>query len=208
MGNTSRNSLPYPSINDAPDVPAWVKNLADGTDAKLPYVSTSTPAHSRNLLWYNPDTRVAQISDGTAWYAIGPTEWTTYTPTWTTSGTQPALGNGQLGGSWQRFGRTIIARGALLAGSTTTFGTGAFRFALPAAAATPTPSFPGFPIWVGSAYAFDNGNTNRMGVCRVEAGGTYVTITSETVAQWDSTIPMTWANGDHITWQITYVPSV
>ena len=63
-------------------------------------------------------------------FAITP--WTTFTPIWTSSGTQPSLGNGTLTGRYVNLGATIIGEIRLLFGSTTTRGTGAYRFSLPA----------------------------------------------------------------------------
>ena len=57
--------------------------------------------------------------------------WATFTPTWTASGTAPSLGNGTLIGRYQRIGRTIKFHINLAPGSTTTFGTGTYSFAMP-----------------------------------------------------------------------------
>lgn len=62
--------------------------------------------------------------------------WTTYTPTWTSTGTAPALGNGTLTGRYMKIGRTVIVQINLVAGSTTTFGTGNYSFSLPVTAGT------------------------------------------------------------------------
>lgn len=56
---------------------------------------------------------------------------TSYNPTWTSSGTQPAIGNGSLTGSYLQAGKLAKVRIVLLAGSTTTFGTGLYTFSLP-----------------------------------------------------------------------------
>lgn len=60
--------------------------------------------------------------------------WESYTPTWTcNSGANPAVGNGTLTGAWRRDGTTLHLRIHTVAGSTTTFGTGAFFYwSLPA----------------------------------------------------------------------------
>jgi hypothetical protein len=59
------------------------------------------------------------------------TPWTTYTPIWTSTGTQPVLGNGQLTGRYVSLGATVIGELRLNFGSTTTRGTGVYRFSLP-----------------------------------------------------------------------------
>lgn len=55
-----------------------------------------------------------------------------YTVTWSTSGgTQPVLGNGVLNGEYTRMGGVVLVSITLVMGSTTTFGTGTFRFSIP-----------------------------------------------------------------------------
>ncbi|WP_330265335.1 hypothetical protein [Streptomyces griseorubiginosus] len=61
--------------------------------------------------------------------------WTAYTPTWTASTTNPVLNDGTLTGRYMKIGRTVIGETTLTAGSSTTFGSGAWSFSLPAAAA-------------------------------------------------------------------------
>lgn len=58
--------------------------------------------------------------------------WTTYTPLWTSTGTQPVLGNGTLTGRYVSLGATVIGEIRLNFGSTTTRGSGTYRFSLPA----------------------------------------------------------------------------
>ena len=58
----------------------------------------------------------------------------TFTPTWTSSGTAPALGNGTLSGRYFRLQKLVFVQTLLIAGSTTTYGTGTYRFALPVTA--------------------------------------------------------------------------
>jgi hypothetical protein len=63
-------------------------------------------------------------------------DWTAYTPTWTSSGTAPAIGNGTLQGSYLRVGKLVYGHIYWKAGSTTTYGTGLYFFSLPLAAYT------------------------------------------------------------------------
>jgi len=57
--------------------------------------------------------------------------WETWTPVWTASTTNPVIGNGTISGSYCRFNKTVIAEGAIIMGSTTTYGTGTYRISLP-----------------------------------------------------------------------------
>ncbi len=60
---------------------------------------------------------------------------TPYTPTWSSTGTQPALVNGTLTGSYRQANKWLEWRTVLVIGSSTTLGTGAYRMSLPTAAA-------------------------------------------------------------------------
>ena len=57
--------------------------------------------------------------------------WTPYTPDWTSSGTDPAIGNGTLSASYRRIGTIGFCRGVIKMGTTTTYGTGSWEVSLP-----------------------------------------------------------------------------
>jgi hypothetical protein len=50
---------------------------------------------------------------------------------WGASGTNPAIGNGTLTGSYIKYGRLIFINITLISGTTTTYGTGTWQFTLP-----------------------------------------------------------------------------
>lgn len=60
----------------------------------------------------------------------------TYTPTWTGSGGNPAIGNGTLTGSYIRIGKLVKVDIQVIAGATTTFGAGSYNLTLPFAPAS------------------------------------------------------------------------
>lgn len=62
--------------------------------------------------------------------------WTAYTPTWSSTGTAPVLGNGTISGRYMKVGRTVTVNVNLVTGSTTTYGSGNYNFSLPVAAAS------------------------------------------------------------------------
>jgi hypothetical protein len=62
--------------------------------------------------------------------------WTSDTPTWTASTTNPVIGNGTLNGRYLKVGRTVHRAIDLLTGSTTTYGSGTYAFSMPVAAAS------------------------------------------------------------------------
>lgn len=67
-----------------------------------------------------------------------PGVWTTFTSSWTSSGTAPAIGNGTISARYSITGNTVNMMIDLVAGSTTTFGTGGYSFSLPFTAASGT----------------------------------------------------------------------
>jgi hypothetical protein len=58
--------------------------------------------------------------------------WTSYTPTWTAATTNPVIGNGTITGQYRRSANSDIVHWWLriLIGSTTTFGSGVYRFGI------------------------------------------------------------------------------
>src|SRR5262249_46524474 len=62
-----------------------------------------------------------------------PDGWTSYTPVWSSSGTQAVLNNGTLTGEFMQVGDLVLVRIVLTMGSTTTFGTSTYRLSLPVA---------------------------------------------------------------------------
>ncbi|MER5559712.1 hypothetical protein ABT071_14010 [Streptomyces sp. NPDC002506] len=138
-------------------------------------------------------------------------QWTAYTPTWTSSsGAAPSLGNGTLDGEYSLNGSTCTVRIALAGGSTTTWGGGQHRFALPFTAASLANANFGY---IGSALGSDLGTAYYPGICRIFGAGTFVMLISPTTAtgsapaEWNATRPFTWGSGDHLSLEITYKPA-
>lgn len=131
--------------------------------------------------------QVLTVSGGTAaWGATalpGPPK--TYTPVWSSSGTQPALGNGSIAGSYLDLGGLTWINILLTTGSTTTYGTGTWYWSLPSVVVT-------------------LGNTGPFGVGTAvgsSAGGIYgscvpVIVSSTNVVGINTfTVNSTWING-------------
>lgn len=123
----------------------------------------------------------------------------TYTPTWTTGGTAPALGNGALSGTWSRDGDMISFAVEFTAGTTTTFGTAEFRFALPV---TPVSAFNQIvPVmfYDGSA------NTYYAGTAIISGGTSYLTLRGQAIAgAITNASPFTWGSTDQLRIQGSY----
>ncbi|MHB9862195.1 hypothetical protein [Streptomyces sp. YIM S03343] len=76
--------------------------------------------------------------------------WTPYTPAWTATTTNPVIGNGTLTGRYMKIGRNVLCNINLVAGSTTTFGSGNYSFSLPVAAASSGVSVVGSSMLLGT----------------------------------------------------------
>lgn len=122
-----------------------------------------------------------------------------YTPVWTASGTNPVLNDGTLTGKFIINGRVVKFNIAFAAGASTTYGTGSWRFSLPATAAADN------PISSGMAEIFDAGSGfaryHRIAVIDTGASTTYIqaiqgVMDGNTSFALTSTVPITWASGD------------
>ena len=128
----------------------------------------------------------------------------TWTSTWSASGTAPSIGNGSLAGSYQQIGKLVIATFRFAPGTTTTFGTGQYSWSLPVTAQSAN---------VTAAYAnvFD-ASFGTFG------GGCHLTSTTAFSVWFDNapaypgapsyvcgqTSPMTWVNGDYLEATLVY----
>jgi len=136
------------------------------------------------------------VRDNLNWLGrVGVTGWASYTPTWTSTGTAPVIGNGTLLGVYVQIGRLFIATIQMIAGSTTTFGTGTYRWASPVSMSTS-----GGQLSYGSAKIADTGTTDYEGIVKAAASTTVRIYASG--AEASATSPMTPANGD--VWEATY----
>lgn len=129
--------------------------------------------------------------------------WSTWTPSWTSDGTQPALGNGTITGRVRKYDEVdkVDATILLTMGSTTTYGTLAWHFNLPVAMSTASKT--DAVAW-GAAYDASstaiyaiNGRI-ESNVWRMGSGGGSVVL---------STVPMTWATSDILILNFSYEPA-
>lgn len=121
--------------------------------------------------------------------------WTAYTPSWTSSGTAPALGNGTAAGAYVQLGDTIHFYATVTMGSTSTYGTGAYFLSMPFVAVSgPTQTlaanFQGATGYIGAAVLYSGAGSAYLYV----SGGTNV----------GPTAPFTFANGHSISMSGTY----
>ena len=129
---------------------------------------------------------------------IGMYEVSAYTPTWTGSTTNPAIGNGTITGRYRRHGKTVTATISIAAGSTTTYGSGHWIFTLPFTADTTVSP-------IGSAQILDSstGTVYTGHVIHVNST-TMVVYSHNTTAPVGAAVPMTWAVSDTLRLTLTY----
>lgn len=117
---------------------------------------------------------------------------TDYTPVWTSTGTQPALGNGVISGKVMKFGKYRVVKIEMTLGSTSTIGTGVYRWSLPEAAATGQ-------RFVGSGWALRGGTAfEPWPVSNIDIFATQTSATIGLINAGGGVAAATrpWANGD------------
>lgn len=88
-----------------------------------------------------------------------------YSVAWTAETTNPAIGNGSLTGKYRRVGTMVLVNIRLVIGSTTTQGTGAWRFDPPFAVDTSS-------YWAGSCVGYNDSAGNwHSGNSMIETTG-------------------------------------
>ena len=147
---------------------------------------------------FETDTKAIGIYSSGSW-VIWDTQWQTYTPAWTSSGTQPALGNGAVTGKYLRKGKVIEVHIALVAGSTTTYGSGQYYFSVPfgTIGAVHTSI-----VIVGEAWVINQGNYYMTGMPNIQGNNLSVFLpvstASTAMGQWSATSPWAFKNTDQI----------
>lgn len=148
--------------------------------------------------------RAQYLSANSTWDLTGITDaWISYTPSWTASGSAPSLGNGTISGRYKVVGKTIFVSVKLVTGSTTTYGSGDWRFSLPVTA------YSADSIQM-SCSMLDNGINWYQGT----VNGTYSGLTDRTsiicdtagvnAAAVTATTPFTWGAGDSLIFNGSY----
>lgn len=125
--------------------------------------------------------------------------WDTFTPTWTSSGSAPSIGNGTFTGQYLKVGKIVFVQFSFVGGSSTTWGTGTYYINYPVTPASKYNTLVGG--WCLSGYVEDlslqaftvNGSrTQDLTKFRV----TMYAPEGSVVLQWGHTSPFTWSTGD------------
>lgn len=120
-----------------------------------------------------------------------------YTPSWVSTGVQPAIGNGQINGRFARSGKFVFFEVNIIMGTTTTFGTGDYHFTLPSTFRINSQLG---SVW-GAARALDTGVANRGGQVMGIAGGVQDRIrclNPGLTTFWGAASPHAWGNADEL----------
>jgi hypothetical protein len=134
-------------------------------------------------------TRVSDLGTST----VIEDEVVTFTPAWSSSGTQPAIGNGSIVGRYVRNGSGWKAWYQITFGSTTTYGTGVYFFSLPFALGG------GISFVTGSANVTDAGTNEYVCVARADnTNGIRLFTSASPSATVAATVPFTFGNTDTI----------
>ena len=182
-------------------------SMATAIDAKGDLVAgTGADAFARLAVGGNTAPLVADSAESTG-LRWDNSAWTTYTPTWTASITNPVLGNGTVFGRYKQRGKTIDVRILLILGSTTTIGSGVYFLSLPVDASDGNTGGMISHGWVidsstGAYYHIfcDSGDAvSKITMRSIVTNSTFGTLDNVT-----STTPMTFTNSDVINIAFSY----
>jgi hypothetical protein len=129
--------------------------------------------------------------------------WQTYAITWTGNTTNPVLGNGTLVGRYKRDGNTVTIHVRLIMGSTTTYGTGFWKFSLPFSARSSVTA----KYINGICYYIDTGTLasyTALTPIITSSSPTFASVTQSGGSYIDLSGPHTWANTDELEFWLTY----
>lgn len=116
--------------------------------------------------------------------------------TWTASSSNPAIVNGTLTAHYTQVDSWVFVKGAIVMGSSTTFGTGYWILTLPVPATLGNRN-------VGWAALHDSGTStnDRAGAVELLSSSTFRIVADGRVA---ATVPFTWASGDILQYGLLY----
>jgi len=124
-----------------------------------------------------------------------------YNPSWTASVSNPVIGNGVLLGESTRSGGKASVLISLVIGSTTTFGSGRWRFSLPITPETETGETQAFPVFLT-----DLSGMPAVGFALIVSGQAYFEIALPGSLDYiDGALPWIWAAGDALKMSFTYI---
>lgn len=188
LGDNATTGL-FTTLNDLSATTATV--VVDTTATNLLELTFQSGSAGSSCTFHAATIEV--LSSGSVGDSLG--AWTSFTPTWTTDGSAPTLGNGTVTGQYKRLDATaylVIIN--FVFGSTSAVGTGNFRFALPfTAGASFEQTFAGRLL--------DNGTAHFVAAGLISAGNAFANVAvadATGVRLAGAGVPITWATGDQI----------
>lgn len=126
-----------------------------------------------------------------------------FTPTWTSSGSAPSIGNGTFTGYFSMTGKKVYLRFKFVGGSGTTWGTGTYYITLPVAGYSGIAINDSFSL---TGYMEDSAVKGySVGGARMFSTSVFSPLTLDTAAasvgNWGATGPFTWSTADY--WSAT-----
>jgi hypothetical protein len=202
----SRMGFSYDGINWFPSTGASLFStygIAVAARRVLPYVGYNIQGGPTGATGPTGDTGPTGSTGDTGPVASDALEWTTYSPSWTASTTNPDIGDGTITGRYKAIGKTVFVSVKINMGTTTTYGSGQWRVSLPVDA------FSASSAILPSVF-LDNGNNWFQGTSYTEYGGA----TSYVVPVWnrgltgsapaDFATPFTWGSTDSFSFAGSY----
>ena len=213
---TSSNTLSvyiYDVTNSTWIQPQGVYNLTQSSGqgfCSFTFQTASSVSQLRVVVWC-ANTASGSITVNFDDFYLGPqkvvygapvTDWVSYTPTWSSGGSAPAIGNGTIAGRSRRVGDSEQYEIEIVSGTTTTWGNNAnaWTFSLQSGRAIDTAKVTNIATVFGTAQANVSGSGNVYdGVVIYQSGVTstnqvMVLVTGGTAfAGWDSDSPAAWS---------------
>jgi hypothetical protein len=130
--------------------------------------------------------------------------WSSYTPVWTASGTNPVIGNGTIEGWYKVIGKTCFVRGNIVMGSTTTFGTGEWYVSMPVTAVHADAILMTVTLLDNGSAWYNATMAGARAGFNTKAPMQYVNIVNGTANDVNATQPFTWTTSDRFVWNGSY----
>ncbi|MEU3903329.1 hypothetical protein AB0F20_05870 [Streptomyces goshikiensis] len=202
--DASGQGILLPRLTDPPNIDALYtvlnsiisKSVLSFASASARNATLTSPVEGQ-MAWLQ-DTNTMTEYTGSAWVnVLAGGVWTTYTPTWTATTTDPSKGAGTITGKWIDYGQKTHVMIQVVLGSGFSMGSGIWRWSLPAAMTG---------TWVGGTLTLTRPvGQDLSGI--IMSGPTSTTVQAVApggMGNWVNTTIPTPASGDTLTLNLTY----